>query len=116
MEIIKLLEAQIENTNPDRFRYFKSIKAGKYTLSIQGSTGHYCTPRESLKASKYSSMEIAIMNKNSMVSINLSSVFRKFSRYSELLECADSLGSKAAVYGYVPVDLINDLYLFLTND
>lgn len=61
-------------------------------------------------------MELAIINKKgSMVSINRSKLIRKFSRYSELVERADSLNSKATVYGYVSVDLLNDLYCFLNG-
>jgi len=48
-----------------------------------------------------------------MVSINKSKVFRNFSGYNELILMADSLNSKATVYGFVSVYLLNDLYCFL---
>jgi hypothetical protein len=50
-----------------------------------------------------------------MVSINRSKLFRKFKRYDELLDRADSLNSGATVYGYVSVNLLNDLYCFLNE-
>ena len=117
MELIKELKKQEKAFSTEDYRMLKAVKAGNYFLSIQGSNTHYCTPRKSLPVDMYSEMELAIFNKkNSMVSINRSMVFRKFSRYSELIERADSLYSKATVYGYVSVDLLNDLYCFLINE
>jgi hypothetical protein len=114
--IHKLLE-QPEARNPKEYRVLNRVKVKNYYLSIQGSTSHYCAPREDLPVDYYTRMEIAIINKKgSMLSINRSSLFRKFPRYNELVERADGLNGKATVYGYVPVDLINDLYLFLLNN
>ena len=116
MELIRELQKQEKAFSTEDYRMLKAVKAGDYFLSIQGSNTHYCTPRHSLPVDIYSSMELAIINKKgSMVSINRSNLIRKFSRYSELVERADSLNSKATVYGYVPVDLLNDLYCFLNN-
>jgi hypothetical protein len=116
MEIIKKLQKQEKAFSTEDYRMLKAVKAGKYFLSIQGSNTHYCTPRQTLPVDMYSSMELAIINKTgSMVSINRSKLFRKFIRYTELIECADSLNSKATVYAYVSVDLLNDLYCFLNE-
>ena len=116
MELIKELQKQEKAFSTEDYRMLKAVKAGSYFLSIQGSNTHYCTPRQSLPVDIYSSMELAIINKKgSLVSINRSNLIRKFSRYSELVERAYSLNSKATVYGYVPVDLINDLYCFLNG-
>jgi hypothetical protein len=85
-------------------------------LSIQGSKWNYCSPRQTLSVDLYTEMELAIINKKgSMVSINRSSLLRKFKRYNELIDRADSLNSSATVYGYVPVSLLNDLYCFLNE-
>ena len=114
MEFIKELQKQKNSFNTEDYRMLKRIKAGNYFLSIQGSNCHYCRPRLTLPVDAYTHMELAIFNKKgSMVSINKSKVFRNFSGYNELISMADSLNSKATVYGFVSVDLLNDLYCFL---
>ena len=117
MKIIEELEKQREkNYGVGDFRMLNAIKIGKYKLSIQGSKGHYCSPRETLPVERYDAMELAIINvERNMISINRSKLFRKFKWYNELLTHADGLNSKATVYCYVPVELINELYLFLGN-
>ena len=116
-ELIKKLQKQEKANSRDPYRTIKAVKAGNYMLSIQGSIGHYCSPRKTLPIDVYSSMQLAIINKKgSMVSINRSKVFRKFKRYDELLSRADSLNSAGGtVYEYVPINLLNDLYCFLTE-
>jgi hypothetical protein len=117
MKIIEELEKQDNANDTNEYRLLKAVKVGKYKLSIQGSAGHYCSPRHSLPVNSYSEMEMAIINKNhQMISVNRSKLFKKFKRYNELLERADSLNSSCCVYGYVPIDLINDLYLFLLSN
>ncbi len=115
MELIKELQKQPNANNcVEEFRRLEQIKAGNYKLSIQGSSGHYCTPRTTVPVHTYSTMELAIMNKaGAMVNINRSQPMQEFKRYKELINRADSLNSSAPVYGYVSVDLLNDLYLFL---
>ena len=114
MEFIKELQKQKNSFNTEGYRILKRIKAGDYFLSIQGSNFHYCSPRLTLPVDVYTHMELAIFNKKgSMVSINRSKVFRNFSGYNELISMASCLNSTATVYGYVSVDLLNDLYCFL---
>ena len=114
MEFIKELQKQKNSFNTEGSRILKGIKAGNYFLSIQGSDFHYCSPRLTLPVDVYTHMELAIFNKKgSMVSINRSKVFRNFSGYNELISMASCLNSTAPVYGYVSVDLLNDLYCFL---
>ena len=116
MEFIKELQKQKNSFNTKDYRMLKRIKAGDYFLSIQGSNFHYCLPRLTLPVDAYTHMELAIINKKgSMVSINRSKVFRNFSGYNELISMASCLNSTATatVYGYVSVDLLNDLYCFL---
>lgn len=116
MKLIKELQKQENANSKDQYRKLKAVKAGNYMLSVQGSSGHYCSPRQTLPVGLYSDMELAIINKKgSMVSINRSKLFRKFKRYGELLDRADSLNSGATVYGYVSVNLLNDLYCFLNE-
>ncbi len=110
---ISELKKRAASTSGD-FRVLGSLKAGRYTLSIQGSGGHYCTPREIVALEEYSSMEIAIFNKKGWFHTSRSRTIRQFPRYAELRERADG-SSKITVFGYVPVDLIEDLYLYLTT-
>ena len=117
MKLINELQKQKNADSKDQYRKLKAVKAGNYMLSIQGSNGHYCSPRQTLPVDLYSDMELAIINKKgSMVSINRSKLFRKFKRYDELLDRADSLNSCSTVYGYVSVNLLNDLYCFLNEE
>jgi hypothetical protein len=116
MKLIEELSKQDSNNSSEYYRWLKAIKAGNYKLSVQGSSGHYCKPRQTVSVDTYSEMELAIINKKGdMVSANRSSLLRKFNRYAELVDRADGLNSSATVYGYVPVDLLNDLYMFLTE-
>ena len=116
MKLIKELQKQKKAFSTLDYRMLKAVKAGNYFLSIQGSNIHYCTPRQSLPVDIYSTMELAIINKKgSMISINKSKIMRNFNRYNELIDRAYCVNSKAAVYGYVPVDLLNDLYCFLNE-
>lgn len=113
-ELINELMKQDQSQSKYRLRMLKSVKAGKYNLSIQGSPFHYCYPKFTLPPDRYIKMELAIFNKKgSMVSINRSKILRRFKWYDELLKQADCLNSKATVYACVPVSILNDLYLFL---
>ena len=116
MELIKELEKQDKANSKAEYRMLKAVKAGNYKLSIQGSSGHYCSPRQTLPVNMYADMELAIFNKKgSMINANRSSKIRQFKRYDELIDRADSLNSSATVYGYVSVSLLNNLYCFLNN-
>lgn len=112
---ISKLQRQPEAAQTGSFRYFKSIPAGPYRLSIQGSEGHYCSPRITCSPEFYSSMEMAIFHRGRWLQVRRSKVLREFPRWNELSERADDLGSRCPVFGYVPIDLIDDLYLYLIN-
>jgi hypothetical protein len=60
-------------------------------------------------------MELAIFRRGRWLRLNRSKVLREFPRWNELSERADGFGSRCPVFGYVPVDLIDDLYLYLRN-
>ena len=111
------LKASREHNFMSDFRQYKGLKCGRYWVSIQGSSGHYCTPRETVSADQYSSMEIAIFsNRNktgNFLNMNRSLLLRLFPRYSELTSYAD--GPQPTVFGYVPVDLIQDLITYMEN-
>lgn len=117
MEIItELAKQKYANSQSDQLRMFKGIRVGKYHLSIQASLWHYCIPRRTLTVDKYSSMELGIfkVNRSGLLNIKRSNVIKNFSRYSELLNTASG-GKDHPVYAFVPVDLINDLYLYLKS-
>jgi len=113
LEFIKELKKQDEYYDVKDYRMMKAINAGNYKMSIQGSNSHYCTPRETLHPLLYFTMEIALLNKKGWLHITRSKVIKNFPRYRELLSYADGVNSEYPVFGYVPVGLINDLYLYL---
>lgn len=118
MKIVKELKKQ-EGANDlaNDYRMLKAIKAGNYTMSVQGSTGHYCFPRETKPIENYSAMELAIFNKKKgWLHVTKSSVLKKFPRYNELLERADDVNSSCPVFGYVSIGLLNDLYVYLKGE
>ncbi|WP_144561661.1 hypothetical protein [Bacillus mycoides] len=87
----------------NHYRMLKGIAFGKgITLSIQASYGHYCTPRETTDLDDYSAMELGLLQNGEFVTV--SSLLPEFSRLKEIEEYEDT------VYGYVPVDLIGELY------
>jgi hypothetical protein len=117
MEIIKELQKQenMEDYKDDN-RVLNSIKAGKYKLSIQGSNSAYSSPRITLPVECYSKMELAIFNnKGWLCYLRKSKVLKKFPKYNELLDRVDGINSKAPVFGYVSINLLNELYLYLIN-
>jgi hypothetical protein len=96
----------------------RPLHCGQFILSIQGSKNHYCNPREDIHPSLYTHMELAIfpLEKGKVVRpVDLAG----FARYSELLEQLDGddeyEGYRTSVYGYVPIDLIEDIYVYLSN-
>jgi hypothetical protein len=114
MGFVQELQKQEVNNSSELYRHFKQINAGSYKMSIQGSSGHYCNPRTVLSVDQYSEMEIAIFdNENNWLNIMENKVLKDFPRYNELMERCDGESSPCPVFGYVTVDLINDLYLYL---
>lgn len=112
-QVIKELLKQKEGSKSnDDYRRLTRIDAGEYYLSIQGSSGHYCDPRETLHVEYYNEMEIAIFDKEGEWVKPSDEVLKGFDRYNELIERADGSES-CTVYGYVKVELINALYLYL---
>jgi hypothetical protein len=95
---------------------FKAIKAGNYYLSIQASEGHYCNPRETYSIYAYNQMELAILNSHKdFFNVHMSSIIKAFTRYNDLVERRDGGVGRVCVFGYVQLDLINDLYKYLEN-
>jgi len=62
----ELLEADIEE---QKYRLYKSVRIGKFDISIQGSEKHFCTPRLTTNLYEYSKMEIAICENGKWISI-----------------------------------------------
>jgi len=115
MELIKELQKQENAKSNNDYRMLDAVKAGKYKMSVQGSTTHYCSPRTTLPIEDYALMELALFNKKGWLHITRSKTLKAFPRYNELLERADGVNSSAPVFGYVPVDLLNDLYVYLNG-
>jgi hypothetical protein len=114
MEFIKRL---IERNSPytynnedTGFRIYKALQMDDdVLLSIQASYGHYCTPRQTLDIELYSAMELAILKNGKFVSVDQvtdnTSLIEKFDEYYE-----------GMVYGFVPVELLEELYQELKQE
>lgn len=92
---------------------YRHIIQGEYALSVQASEYTYCTPRRNLDdLTDYTHMEIAVLYWNNESGkgdfIDVARHFLDFPRREELAEYDDG-----GVYAYVPVDLIEDLYLYM---
>ena len=104
-----MLKAKARYKNPDLgMKIYNHIdtKAG-YSLSIQASEHHYCTPRALLGLKFYEEFELAICYDNEFV---YPSELENFHRKEELDECHEG-----TIFAYVPVDLVEDLYNFLNQ-
>lgn len=99
--------------------HFKAINIGPYTLSIQGSEGHYCFPRKDLiHAHEYSSMEVMMYINGSTENVWASDVYRGFLlKYPQYNDTGFSVVEEWASQpmGWVPLEMINLLYLYLKD-
>ena len=91
------------------FRIYNKVptKMG-YDLSIQCSEHHYCTPKKINELNSYNTFEVAILWQNSFI---YPSELENFPRKKELDKCHEG-----TVFGYVPQDLVEDLYNYLNNN
>lgn len=90
----------------------EALVYNNYSLSVQASSGHYCSPRKSAKIiDYYYSVEIAFIYNESGALTPLDNVenIDTFSRYNELKQ----IDQGDTVLGYVPCDLVTDLQTFL---
>lgn len=124
MKIIEMLTEQESSKDsrkrskelgiPYASRYLNRITAGDYQISIQASDSHYCTPRRTLEnLEEYDTMEIAIFQNGEWVQPRNDEKFQQFPRYEELVDHYEE--GDCAVGGFVPVDLIQDLYDYLSK-
>jgi len=94
-------------------RHLNRLKAGDYEMSIQASFAHYCEPRETLEdLSQYTEMELALFKDGEWVQPRGDEKIKVFPRYAELEERYEE--GNVAVAGWVPVDLLQDLYDYLS--
>ena len=96
-----------ENKEMDIRNFDKLETKSGYGMSIQCSKYHYCTPRETTGIEKYESFELAIFSEHNFV---YPEILKDFPRKNELDECYEG-----QVFGYVPKDLVEDLYNFLNK-
>lgn len=124
MKIFELLTEQ-ENSKVSRERqqemgfefigrHLNRIKAGEYEMSIQASYAHYCEPRETLEdLTQYTEMELALFKNGKWVQPRGDEKIKAFPRYAELEERYEE--GNVPVAGWVPVDLLQDLYEYLSK-
>ena len=104
-----MLKAKVSYKYEDfGMRIFNHIdtKSG-YKISVQCSEHHYCTPRKLMGIKYYEEFELAIMKEDRFT---YPSILDNFHRKSELDECYEG-----TVFGYVPRDLVEDLFNYLNN-
>ena len=122
MELFKLLKRKGEIWHMHGESYlpnFEAIDVGPYRISVQASKGHYCSPRQNfLEAEEYDSMEILVYYKGSNIDIWKRKFWVDFLKHAP--EFAHSGFYQYENYashpiGWVPVSVINKLYLFLKD-
>lgn len=92
-----------------------AIELNRYKISVQASSTHYCSPRETyIDIDDYSTVEFAILNsKGDWFNPLLSSIIRDYPRIREIYDHADGRFSGSIVFGYVPVELVLDFIAYL---
>lgn len=89
-----------------------SILIGSYRLSIIAHRFSYCTPRDTLRDLKdYTAMEMALLQDSKFVSLN-DPILLNFPLWSQLGDC---LCDEYAIFGYVPVEIIQQFYEYLKD-
>ena len=113
MKLVERLNNQEVKVASGGFKCISSLKIGKYSLSIQASKGHYCSPRASFEDyNKYTSFEMLIMNRNGGdFQHKKSSIIRNYPQYSELIGHYDGGG----IFGWVDKDLLEDFINYLES-
>ena len=71
MEFIRELQKQESANSNNNYRMLDAVKCGKYSMSVQGSIIHYCTPKITLPVEDYVLMELAIFNKKGWLHITV---------------------------------------------
>lgn len=101
---------ELENCKGEmEFRMFEAVKTNSnIELSIQASYAHYCSPRLTLPVGMYDSVELAIFRDNEFTSIE------EVTQNKELIEELNDY-YEGTVYGYVPVEIIEELYQALVE-
>lgn len=93
-------------------RVCEQLQVNNGWLSIQCSAGHYCLPRITKDdIHTYDSYEVAILDGSHNIIGDVERLTRLlagFDRLSEFMGCFSS-----PVFGYVPRDLVNELYEFM---
>ena len=94
-------------------RYFSTVIAGDFELSIQASSSHYCEPRENyLDPEDYTEFEMAIFKgSREWVQVREELILKDFPRINKLIDRTEE--GECPVSSYVPANLIQDLYAFL---
>lgn len=103
-------EELIEIRN-DYIRIFSQINIGEYSLSIQASDMHYCTPRETFEdIYKYDSMEVAVFKNDEWCDIEQDEEFDCWKYKTYFLESYDGM-----VASRIDIDVIQSLYEYLID-
>lgn len=112
MEFLKELVSYegVVQVGDSLYQHFNHIKVGNVNLSIQGSQGHYCSPRETINPKEYMSMEMAVIVDGEWVNLENDHLFDDFDKVEDFKIYE---GGTEGLYGFIPVELIEDLYQYL---
>lgn len=109
IQVRTMLPTLFGNYEDNGFRVYKKLHFNNdVSISIQASYGHYCSPRKTLDITQYNQLELAIFKDGQFVSVD--QVLDNSLLVSQLEECYEG-----TVYGYVPVEVIENLYQELSN-
>lgn len=91
------------------------LETPKYNLSIQASSTHCCSPRETFtELDSYSEVDLALFTKeNEWVTPREDEVIQKFPEFVELMEYWEE--GDVAFAGYVPMGLVNKFIDYLNS-
>jgi len=111
MEFLKHLKNYLVYLETDRYSSINDtiqmshniIFNNNIELSIQGSRGHYCIPKENIDYDKYTHMEVALLKNGNFVRVNkLVSLLPEEDTYKDHYN--------GCIYSFVPVKEIEKLY------
>ena len=106
MEYSLEIKSLFDSRCPMGHRICKHLRINnEYSLSVQASELHYCTPRALVPLDQYTHFEMAIIFKG-QITYDIS-ILKEFDRYIELVEHFDG-----NVLHNVPKDLVEDLYVW----
>jgi hypothetical protein len=95
-----------------KYRSLERVPAGRFSMSIQASEFHYCTPRATLPLGSYDAFELAIFDEHGewVSPYRFPGIFKGLAAAEYWEE-----GPGTTVGGYVPLEAVLELHERLSN-